>query len=157
MSKQTPHFWFEWILSSLQEGKVVEITAKGWSMWPTIKPGTSISISKVELSELQPGDLIAFTRAEHFVVHRIEEIQRNGAYTIYTRGDANLRRDEPITEDNFCGKVIGINAQDQSKQSYSKEMPRMPQRLKNSAVQFFQINMARAKKIPSLLKRDWMR
>ncbi|MEN9941664.1 MAG: hypothetical protein RL286_1162 [Bacteroidota bacterium] len=154
MSKQTPHFWFEWILSSLQEGKVVEITAKGWSMWPTIKPGTSISISKVELSELQPGDLIAFTRAEHFVVHRIEEIKSNGAYTIYTRGDANLRRDEPITEDNFCGQVIGINAQDQSKQSYSREMPPMSLRLKNAAVQFFQINLARAKKIPSLLKRD---
>lgn len=154
MSKQTPHFWFEWILSSLQEGKVVEITAKGWSMWPTIKPGTSISISKVELSELQPGDLIAFTRAEHFVVHRIEEIKRNGDYTIYTRGDANLRRDELITEDNFCGKVIGINAQDQSNNSYSRAMPRMPQRLKNATMQFFQINMARAKKIPSLLKRD---
>lgn len=154
MSKQTPHFWFEWILTSLQEGKVVEITAKGWSMWPTIKPGTSISISKVELSELQPGDLIAFTRAEHFVVHRIEEIKSNGAYTIYTRGDANLRRDELITEDNFCGKVIGINAQDQSNNSYSRAMPRMPQRLKNATMQFFQINMARAKKIPSLLKRD---
>ena len=154
MSKQTPHFWFEWILTSLQEGKVVEITAKGWSMWPTIKPGTSISISRVEMSELQPGDLIAFTRAEHFVVHRIEEIKSNGAYTIYTRGDANLRRDELITEDNFCGKVIGINAQDQSNNSYSRAMPRMPQRLKNATMQFFQINMARAKKIPSLLKRD---
>ncbi|MEY3681996.1 MAG: hypothetical protein RLZZ289_519, partial [Bacteroidota bacterium] len=79
------------------------------------------------------------------------------AYTIYTRGDANLRRDEPITKDNFCGKVIGINTQDQSKQSYSKELPLMPLRLKNAAVQFFQINMARAKKIPSLLKRDRMR
>ncbi len=157
MSKQTPHFWFEWILSSLQEGKVVEITAKGWSMWPTIKPGTSISISKVELPELQPGDLIAFTRAEHFVVHRIEEIQRNGTYTIYTRGDANLRRDEPVTKDNFCGKVIDINAQDQSNNSYSRAMPRMPQRLKNATMQFFQINMARAKKIPSLMKRDSMR
>jgi signal peptidase I len=154
MSKQTPHFWFEWILSSLQEGKVVEITAKGWSMWPTIKPGTSISILKVELSELQPGDLIAFIRSEHFVVHRIEEIQRNGAYTIYTRGDANLRRDELITEQNFCGKVIGINTEDQSKNSYSREMPRMSARMKNAMVQFFQINLARAKKIPSLLKRD---
>ena len=154
MSKQAPHFWFEWILSSLQEGKVVEITANGWSMWPTIKPGTSISISRVELSELQPGDLIAFTRAEHFVVHRIEEIQYNGVIKIFTRGDANLRKDEPITEENFCGKVIGINILDQTKNSYSKEMPWMPLRLRNAIVQFFQINLARAKKIPSLLKRD---
>jgi signal peptidase I len=154
MSKQAPHFWFEWILSSLQEGKVVEITANGWSMWPTIKPGTSISISRVELSELQPGDLIAFTRAEHFVVHRIEEIQYNGVIKIFTRGDANLRKDEPITEENFCGKVIGINILDQTKNSNSKEMPWMPLRLRNAIVQFFQINLARAKKIPSLLKRD---
>ena len=154
MSKQAPHFWFEWILSSLQEGKVVEITANGWSMWPTIKPGTSISISRVELSELQPGDLIAFTRAEHFEVHRIEEIQYNGVIKIFTRGDANLRKDEPITEENFCGKVIGINILDQTKNSYSKEMLWMPLRLRNAIVQFFQINLARAKKIPSLLKRD---
>jgi len=154
MSKQAPHFCFEWILSSLQEGKVVEITANGWSMWPTIKPGTSISISRVELSELQPGDLIAFTRAEHFVVHRIEEIQYNGVIKIFTRGDANLRKDEPITEENFCGKVIGINILDQTKNSNSKEMPWMPLRLRNAIVQFFHINLARAKKIPSLLKRD---
>ena len=154
MSKQAPHFCFEWILSSLQEGKVVEITANGWSMWPTIHPGTSISISRVEFSELPPGDLIAFTRAEHFVVHRIVEIERNGSYTIFTKGDANLRRDEAITKANFCGKVIGINTLDQSKQSYSSEIPRMPRRLKNATMQFFQINLARVKKIPSLLKRD---
>jgi hypothetical protein len=108
----------------------------------------------VEFSELQLGDLIAFTRAEHFVVHRVVEIERNGSYTIFTKGDANLRRDEAITKANFCGKVIGINTLDQSKQSYSSEIPRMPRRLKNATMQFFQINLARVKKIPSLLKRD---
>ena len=154
MSKQAPHFWFEWILSSLQEGKVVEITANGWSMWPTIKPGTSISISRVEMSELQPGDLIAFTRAAHFVVHRIEEIKSNGAFTIYTRGDANLRRDEPITAENFCGKVIAFKTKEIPEANYAREIPQMPARMKNAFVQFVQINRARAKKIPSLMKRD---
>jgi signal peptidase I len=153
MAKQDPSFWYQWILSSLQEGKAVEIVAKGWSMWPTIKPGTSLTISKVDISALRPGDLIAFTRAEHFVVHRIEEIQFNGSYAIYTRGDANLRRDEPITSENFCGKVQVVKAQ-QSALEGNFPAPHLPKRVMSAFVQFIFINCNRVKKIPLLLKRD---
>lgn len=153
MVKQDPSFWYQWILSSLQEGKSVEIIAKGWSMWPSIKPGTTLTISKVDMSVLQKGDLIAFTRAKHFVVHRIEEIHFNGAYSIYTRGDANLRRDELITIDNYCGKVQVVQAQ-KSNLDGGYPAPHFSKRLLSAFVQFIFINLNRVKKIPLLLKRD---
>ena len=62
MTKQTPQFWFQWILDSLQDGKEIDITANGWSMYPSIKPGTVLTLIKVPIEALRVGDAIAFTR-----------------------------------------------------------------------------------------------
>ncbi|MFM6945907.1 MAG: S24/S26 family peptidase [Flavobacteriales bacterium] len=106
MSKQTPHFWFDWIRASLDEGKEVEITAKGWSMLPAIKPYTVLTLVKIPIEEIQIGDAIAFARGEHFVVHRVQRIAQENPREIVSRGDANLRFDEIVTDANYCGKVI---------------------------------------------------
>ena len=145
MSKQAAHFWFEWISSSLEEGKEVELTANGWSMWPTIKPGTVLCLMKIPLEEIQVGDAIAFIRGEHFVVHRVETIAQENPRKIISRGDANLRIDEIVSEANYCGKVMHPQI---------NPAPRIVLRIFSYVLQLFQINWARAKKIPSLLKRD---
>jgi signal peptidase I len=145
MSKQAPHFWFKWISTSLQEGHDVEITAQGWSMWPTIKPGSILTLKNVSIEEIQVGDAIAFIRGEHFVVHRAESIAQENPRKIISRGDANLRFDEIVSEDNYCGKVIHPQI---------SPAPRIAQRIFSYLFQFCQINWARVKKIPSLLKRD---
>lgn len=145
MSKQAPHFWFEWICSSLEEGKEVALSANGWSMWPTVKPGTVLSLKKMPIEEVQVGDAIAFIRGEHFVVHRVERIVAENPRKIISRGDANLRFDEIVSEVNYCGKVVNLQI---------GPAPRMALRIFSKLFQFCQINWARAKKIPSLLKRD---
>lgn len=145
MSKQAPHFWFEWICSSLEEGKEVALSANGWSMWPTVKPGTVLSLKKMPIEEVQVGDAIAFIRGEHFVVHRVERIVAENPRKIISRGDANLRFDEIVSEVNYCGKVVNLQI---------GPAPRMALRIFSNLFQFCQINWARAKKIPSLLKRD---
>lgn len=145
MSKQAPHFWFEWICSSLEEGKEVALSANGWSMWPTVKPGTVLSLKKMSIEEVQVGDAIAFIRGEHFVVHRVERIVAENPRKIISRGDANLRFDEIVSEVNYCGKVVNLQI---------GPAPRMALRIFSNLFQFCQINWARAKKIPSLLKRD---
>lgn len=145
MSKQAAHFWFEWIRTSLEEGKEVELTANGWSMWPMIQPGTVLTLIKIPIDEIQVGDAIAFIRNEHFVVHRVEKIVAQQPRQISTRGDANLRCDEMITTENYGGKV---------RNEFSKKAPRPRQRIFNYLHQLLQISWARAKKIPSLLKRD---
>jgi signal peptidase I len=145
MTKQAPQFWFEWILASLHEGKEVEITAKGWSMWPSIKPGTILTLIKTPIEEIKVGDAIAFTRGEHLVVHRIIHIVNKGTLQIYTKGDANLRMDELVTEQNYCANVSN---------EIPSETPGVVRRFTSFTIQLLQINWARAKKIPSLLKRD---
>ena len=145
MSKQAAHFWFEWICSSLKEGKEVELTANGWSMWPTIKPGTILSLKNIPIEDVQVGDAIAFIRNDHFVVHRVERIAAENPRKIISRGDANLRFDEIVNEDNYCGKVIDPQL---------NPTPRLAQRIFSFWLAQFQINWGRAKKIPSLLKRD---
>lgn len=145
MSKQAPHFWFEWICSSLKEGNEVTLTANGWSMWPTVKPGTVLSLKKMPIEEVQVGDAIAFIRGEHFVVHRVERIVQENPRKIISRGDANLRFDEIVSDTNYCGKVIHPQI---------SPAPQITQRIFSYLFQFCQINWARAKKIPSLLKRD---
>lgn len=145
MTKQAPQFWFQWILASLHEGKEVEITANGWSMCPSIKPGTVLTLVKIPIEEIEVGDAIAFTRGEHFVVHRVETIAQENPRTIISRGDANLRFDEIVSPQNYCGKVKSI---------VLKQAPGLPQRLFYFLLQLVHVNLARAKKIPSLLKRD---
>ena len=145
MTKQTPQFWFQWILDSLQEGKEVEITANGWSMCPSIKPGSVLTLIKVPIEALKVGDAIAFTRGEHFVVHRVEKIIPQEPFQICSRGDANLSFDEIVSSQNYCGKVNGF---------VLKPAPSLLQRIFYFLLQLVQINWARAKKIPSLLKRD---
>ena len=145
MSKQAPHFWFEWILSSLEEGKEVALTAKGWSMWPTVKPGSELKLKKIPVEEIEVGDAIAFIRGEHFVVHRVEKIAQENPRKIITRGDANLRFDEMVSIENYCGKVLHPTL---------NPAPQITQRLFAYLFQLFEINWVRAKKIPSLLKRD---
>lgn len=145
MSKQAPQFWLEWILASLQDGKHVEITAKGWSMWPTIKPGTILTIQKTPIEEVQVGDAIAFIRDTHFVVHRVEKINQQVPLKILTRGDANLRYDELVTAENYCGKVLNLVA---------LRAPFLPERLFNHGWQFIQINLTRIKKILFQKKQD---
>jgi hypothetical protein len=52
------------------------------------------------------GDVIAFQRIHHIVVHRVMSKQNVESYVLLkSQGDSNLKEDEPITTDIFLGKV----------------------------------------------------
>jgi signal peptidase I len=97
-------------LSLLAEGKQVTITAGGYSMWPTIKPGDRIIITPLDPDKpLTAGKVVALRRDGGFVVHRITET-RNGKLSrfIKTRGDAALIPDPWSIEMNVAGRVTEI-------------------------------------------------
>jgi len=75
----------------------------------------------------------------------VEAIAQENPREIISRGDANLRIDEIVSEANYCGKVMHPQI---------TPAPRIVPRIFSFVLQLFQINLARAKKIPSLLKRD---
>ena len=96
--------------SLLAEGTILKIKANGYSMYPSIKPGTIIFIEpRKDYSGLLPGEIIAWKRESGFVVHRFIRIERRGNQVFYyTRGDSCRYEDKPVTIDQIAGKVIRI-------------------------------------------------
>ncbi len=112
-------------LSLLEEGKQVTVTAGGYSMWPTIKPGDRIIINPLNPEKpLTAGKVVALRRDGGFVVHRITEV-RIGKLSrfIKTRGDAALIPDPWSIEMNVAGKVIEIIRGDKTLKIMRRRMP----------------------------------
>ena len=96
--------------SLLAEGKVLKIKADGYSMYPSIRPGSVIFIEPLEEeSGPVPGEIIAWKRESGFVVHRLVRIVREGNEIKYfTRGDSCGYEDQPVTRELIAGKVVRV-------------------------------------------------
>ena len=96
--------------SLLAEGTMLKIKADGYSMYPSIKPGTTIFIEAFkEYFNLAPGQIIALKRESGFVVHRLIRKETGGDKILYyTRGDSCKYEDKPVTGDQIAGKVIRV-------------------------------------------------
>ena len=96
--------------SLLAEGKMIKIRADGYSMYPSVKPGSVVHIHPVtEDATPMPGEIVAWKRESGFVVHRlIRKIKNVGIMLYVTRGDSCTNEDAPIGADKVVGKVIRI-------------------------------------------------
>ncbi len=96
--------------SLLAEGKVIKIRADGYSMYPSVKPGSLVHIHPVtEDTASMPGEIVAWKRESGFVVHRLIRIIKNDGNILYvTRGDSCKNEDAPIGAYKIVGKVIRI-------------------------------------------------
>jgi signal peptidase I len=94
--------------SLLAEGKILEVRATGYSMYPAIKPGAILIIEPLSPgSEPQPGEIIAWKRESGLVVHRVIRVEKNKTGKIYiTRGDSSKAEDPPVDAAKVAGKVI---------------------------------------------------
>ncbi len=94
--------------SLLDEGKNLKIKAGGYSMYPSIKPGTTIFIEPLAADiDPAPGEVIAWKRESGFVVHRLVRLEKHGNDVIFfTRGDSCRYEDKAVTRDQIAGKVI---------------------------------------------------
>jgi signal peptidase I len=96
--------------SLLAEGKTIRVKAEGFSMYPSVKPGSVIFIEPFkEGAEPIPGEIIAWKRDSGFVVHRLVRCyeKENLKYFI-TRGDSIMAEDEPVLFDQIAGKVVKV-------------------------------------------------
>jgi signal peptidase I len=96
--------------SLLSEGTSLKVKADGYSMYPSIKPGSVILIEPLAdgLSPL-PGEIIAWKRESGLVVHRLVKITKEENKISYiTRGDSCVCEDQPILRDQIAGKVIRV-------------------------------------------------
>lgn len=96
--------------SLLTEGKNLKVSADGFSMYPSIKPGSIIIIEPIadDLFPI-PGEIIAWKRESGFVVHRLVSIMKTKESTLFiTRGDSCAREDQPFPMERIAGRVISV-------------------------------------------------
>ena len=91
----------------LQEGKKIEISVKGNSMFPFLRDGETVVVAPVGISgSLKRHDIIlAETTTGHIMMHRIREV--NPAY-ILMKGDGNLLQTEQLNHSDVMGKAISV-------------------------------------------------
>jgi signal peptidase I len=95
-------------LTLLSEGKTIRIKAHGYSMYPSIKPGSMILIEPLSIKGLpRPGEIIAIRREQGLIVHRLSKIINiNGIISYIARGDSNAIADNPININKIAGRII---------------------------------------------------
>jgi len=105
----------------LKEGKKIRITARGYSMYPAIKPGYIVYLESCKnWHNVDIGDIIAIKQDENIILHRVIYIfESNKKPYFMTRGDASLSSDSPVQFNQIVGKAILI----ESGKSRWKSMP----------------------------------
>ena len=86
-----------------QQGRILETSFGGTSMLPAITP---LDVVRFHCgAPFATGDVIIYVREERVVVHRV--IRQTGE-AVWTRGDANLLPDPPISRAQILGRVSAI-------------------------------------------------
>lgn len=93
----------------LSEGKTIRIKAHGYSMYPSIRPGSLVLIEPIHLKGLPiPGEIIAITRENGLILHRlIKIVVKNNVTSYIARGDGNAFADNPVKIDKIAGRIVG--------------------------------------------------
>ena len=119
--------------SLLAEGTTLRVKAEGYSMYPSIKPGSLILIEPVSDGYFpSPGEIVAWKRKSGLVVHRLVRIVKEDTRIFYiTRGDSCAYEDQPVTHDQIAGKVIQVETTSGSPLAYGDKLIRKPSYLYN--------------------------
>jgi len=96
----------ETLLDLLKRGNSAEISASGYSMFPTLRPGDRVLVSPIKENELSaPGDILIINEDDNLVLHRLIEIRRykESNKVFITRGDCMSESDSPVRGDQIVG------------------------------------------------------
>jgi len=104
MSDLTHSLKCELASESLRLSGNLRLKVSGWSMLPTIWPGDTLVISRLDGRELLQGEIALFQREGRFIVHRVLS-KATSIKQVLTRGDAMLQYDAPVPSDDLLGKV----------------------------------------------------
>lgn len=89
-------------------GKISTFRCEGRSMLPLIAPGSMVSIEHLPAEKIKLGEIIAFRRSSHLVVHRVlKEYHHQGNLFFLEKGDSNLRAGI-VEEKNVLGKIVKV-------------------------------------------------
>ena len=92
----------------------VRIRVTGTSMIPAVWPGDVVVVERREVAGMGRGEIAVALREEGLVAHRVvspsdaDAMSDGSARNLITRGDALLRADAPLREEELLGAVIAI-------------------------------------------------
>jgi len=93
----------------LQSRGWLRLRATGASMLPTLWPGDLLTIQSLSLEQVEPGDIVLWTRGGRFFVHRVmRKLTAGAASLMVTRGDSMPQEDQPAGPEELLGKVIEV-------------------------------------------------
>jgi signal peptidase I len=93
---------------AMREGKLPFVTVVSNSMSPLIRQGDQIRIGPTTAENLQPGDIIVYSGLADLITHRYWGFLSDKDQTqLVTKGDRPQHFDQPFTQANFVGQVIG--------------------------------------------------
>jgi hypothetical protein len=96
----------ELAMDVLRSFGTLRFAATGWSMLPSIWPGETLVIERVEPDLVRIGDMVLVGRGGRLCAHRVVGIAGDGQNRQWiTRGDALLVPDRPVAGNELLGRV----------------------------------------------------
>jgi hypothetical protein len=118
------------VLSMLDEGRAVTVTAGGYSMWPAIRPGDTVVIDPIGTRLPETGEIVALKRDGGYVIHRVTGVTATkDATLIRTQGDTVTREDEPANAGMIAGVVVSVGRSGRQHQPSPGHLPRWINRI----------------------------
>jgi len=93
----------------LRSTGTLRLRVTGWSMLPSVMPGDTLMIDRVQSNAVCEGDIVLFGRDRRFFVHRVMTKSSDLAIAEFvTCGDAMPAPDPPVSESDLKGRVSFI-------------------------------------------------
>jgi hypothetical protein len=90
----------------VDSGLSIRCQVRGRSMFPFLRDGDVIQVSPSTISDLCVGDIIFYRSGDHMLAHRVVGfITKPVGECARVRGDAFLKEDPPVAEEDLIGKV----------------------------------------------------
>jgi signal peptidase I len=93
----------------LRSSGTLRLQVMGWSMLPSVWPGDTLVIERVDNSAVSEGDIVLFGRNRRLFAHRlVTKAGQSWDSRFVTRGDAMPAPDSPVSADDLLGRVSVI-------------------------------------------------
>ena len=97
------------ITDEVKAGRQMRFSVATASMSPCIRPHDEIIVQESSVAKLKRGDVVVFQRNNEFYTHRfLFERTFDSKRTLFTKGDYSLNIDQPVLEEEFIGRVVGV-------------------------------------------------
>jgi len=84
----------------------LRFVVRGGSMIPQIYPGDEVIVRSADISEIEKGQIVLFSRNSRWFVHRVHQILPAGEYPLLqTQGDALVESDPMVSGQELLGRV----------------------------------------------------